>query len=58
MEEFLKEDKFVQFILDTYLPTSEIDNEEKIRQVFSSMEEFNLAMESYLLVGAQNTRRH
>lgn len=48
MEEFLDDEEFVQFILDHYLPTPDVNNKEKLQKVFSSSDNFNLAMESFL----------
>ena len=59
MEEFLKDDKFVQYIWDIYLPSESLSKTEKVKQVFSSMEEFNVAMDSYMIknLSEQNPKR-
>ena len=59
MEEFLKDDKFVQYIWHTYLPSKSLSKTEKVKQVFSSMEEFSIAMDSYMIknLSEQNSKQ-
>ena len=49
MEEFLKNDKFIQYIVNVHLPTNDMTYQEKIQTVFSSVEEFNIAMDCFKL---------
>lgn len=49
LEESLKNDEFIQYILNKYLPSSDMTYQEKIQSVFSSTEEFNMAMDRYKL---------
>ena len=48
MEQFMDDDEFVQFILTEYLPTPDINNDQKLQQVFESEDTFNLAIERFL----------
>lgn len=47
MEKLLENDEFVQFIVNEYFPTKDMSYHEKIQTVFSSMEDFSKAMESF-----------
>ena len=47
MEELLKKDEFIKFIVSTYLPFSDMTYQEKIQNVFSSTEEFSMAMDCF-----------
>jgi len=49
MEEFLKDDEFIQYIVNIYLPTNDMTYYEKIQIVFSSTEEFTAAMDCFKL---------
>lgn len=49
LEELLKNDEFIQYIVSTYLPTNDMTYQEKIQSVFSSTEEFTAAMDCFKL---------
>ncbi len=49
MEELLKNDEFMQYIVNEHFPTDDMTYQEKIQTVFSSMEEFNMAMDCFKL---------
>jgi len=49
LEELLKNDEFIQYIVSTYLPTNDLTYQEKIQIVFSSTEEFTAAMDCFKL---------
>ena len=51
MEELLKNDEFIQYIVGTYLPTNDMTYQEKIQDVFSSTKEFTTAMDCFKLSG-------
>ncbi|RKZ93294.1 MAG: hypothetical protein DRQ43_08270 [Gammaproteobacteria bacterium] len=51
LEKLLKNDKFIQYIVSTYLPTSDMTYLEKIQDVFSSTKEFTAAMDRFKLTG-------
>jgi len=52
MEDLLKNDEFIQYIVSTYLPSDDMTYQtyqEKIQIVFSSTEEFTAAMDCFKL---------
>lgn len=49
MEELLKNDKFIQYIVNVHLPTNDMTYQEKIQTVFSSTEDFAKAMDCFKL---------
>jgi len=49
LEELLKNDKFIQYIVNIYLPTNDMTYQEKIQIVFSSTKEFTAAMDCFKL---------
>ena len=51
MEELLKNDEFIQYIVSTYLPAKDMTYQEKVQIVFSSTEEFTTAMDCFKLSG-------
>lgn len=51
MEELIKNDEFVQYIINQYFPANDMSYHEKIQNVFSSLEDFSKAMESFKLNG-------
>ena len=48
-KKLLKNDEFIQYIVSTYLPTSDMTYLEKIQDVFSSTKEFTAAMDCFKL---------
>ena len=56
MEESIKNDEFIQYIVSTYSPNNDISYHEKIQNVFSSIEDFTKAMESFKLNGGKNSQ--
>lgn len=56
MEKFLKNDEFIQYIINKYIPTRDISYQEKIQTVFSSVKDFTKAMESFKLNGGEIVR--
>ena len=52
MEELLKNDEFIQYIVNVYLPTNDMTYQEKIQTVFSSTEDFQKAMDCFKLVNS------
>lgn len=49
MEEFIKNDEFIQYIINQYFPANNMSYHEKIQNVFSSTEDFTKAKESFKL---------
>ncbi|MDX2503770.1 MAG: hypothetical protein QNL62_04750 [Gammaproteobacteria bacterium] len=47
MEDFFRNDEFGLFILNQYFANEDKTNLEKLEQVFSSIEEFSMAMDSF-----------
>ena len=57
MEELLKNDEFIQYIISTHLPANDMSYQEKIQSVFSSKEEFTTAMDCFKL-SDDTVRKH
>lgn len=57
MEELLKDDEFVQYIVNEHFPANDMTYHEKIQTVFSSMEEFTMAMDCFKL-SAGGIKKH
>ncbi|MCU7951652.1 MAG: hypothetical protein KZQ74_09410 [gamma proteobacterium symbiont of Bathyaustriella thionipta] len=57
MEELLKSDEFIRYIVCTYLPSNDLTYQEKIQIVFSSTEDFTKAMDCFKLSGG-TAREH
>ena len=49
MEDFFKDDDFIQYVIINYMAGTELTAEEKIERIFSSAESFFTAMESFRL---------
>lgn len=49
MEELLKDDKFIQYIVNVHFPANDMTYQEKIQTVFSSTEDFTKAMDCFKL---------
>ncbi|MCW8929041.1 MAG: hypothetical protein OQL19_02240 [Gammaproteobacteria bacterium] len=49
MEELLENDEFIQYIVNEYFAISNMTSHEKIQNVFSSTEEFSMAMDAFKL---------
>jgi len=57
VEELLKNDEFIQYIISTHLPANDMSYQEKIQSVFSSKEEFTTAMDCFKL-SDDTVRKH
>jgi hypothetical protein len=49
LEELLKNDEFIQYIINKYFSSNDMPYHKKIQNVFSSREDFTKAMESFEL---------
>jgi hypothetical protein len=49
LEKLLKNDEFIQYIVNEYFPINDMAYHEKIQNVFSSREDFTKAMECFKL---------
>ena len=52
MNELFKNDEFAQYILSEYFSEQNMTDEEKIEQVSSTLEEFNIAMDCFKLTSS------
>ncbi len=57
MEDFFKDDKFAQFIINDYLADTDMSDEEKLECISLSVEVFNNAAECFKLSGGTD-REH
>jgi hypothetical protein len=55
LEELLKNDEFIQYIVNVHLPADDMTYQEKIQTIFSSVEEFKIAMDCFKLSSGTKT---